>query len=312
MSDASRLLRSNLKFKHLQLLVKLDEHRHLGKAAEAMHTAQPAVSKALGELEAMVSARLFERSSRGTEPTAEGYALIHFAREALAQLGRVSAELDAIGSGNAGSVHVGTTMGASAQLIPSIVLRLKQESPTTCVRIDEGPLESLSPRLSLGQLDLIVGSLDAVHSSHELQTEMLYMGGSVVVASPLHPLAGTPDKASWPGLHRFAWVLPPLGSTARSRFEMNRVHYRMDRPADFVETDSFLCLFRLVREREALAVMAVSVARHFESLGLLKILPLPIASPRSRIGILRGKNRRHNPAAELFCRFAREAVAELS
>jgi len=69
-SDIDRVLRSNLKLRHLQLLIALDQFRHLGRASEFLSLTQPAVSKSLAEIERMFGLDLFTRSTRGTEPTA--------------------------------------------------------------------------------------------------------------------------------------------------------------------------------------------------------------------------------------------------
>ena len=53
MPDIDRVLRSNLKLKHLQLVVALDEFRHLGRASEFLSLTPPAVSKTLAEIERM-------------------------------------------------------------------------------------------------------------------------------------------------------------------------------------------------------------------------------------------------------------------
>lgn len=57
MSQLDRALRSNLKLRHLQLLVALDQFRHLGRAAEWLSLTQPAVSKSLAEIERMFGLR---------------------------------------------------------------------------------------------------------------------------------------------------------------------------------------------------------------------------------------------------------------
>ena len=54
MADIDRVLRSNLKLRHLQLLVALDNFRHLGRAAEFLSLTQPAVSKSLAEIERLL------------------------------------------------------------------------------------------------------------------------------------------------------------------------------------------------------------------------------------------------------------------
>src|SRR5256885_2293682 len=95
MSKIDRVLRSNLKLRHLQLLVALDQFRHLGRAAEFLAVTQPAVSKTLAEIERMLDMTLFERSTRGTEPTAAGVSMVRFARSVLAGFERTRDEMAA-------------------------------------------------------------------------------------------------------------------------------------------------------------------------------------------------------------------------
>lgn len=50
----AHLLRSNAKFKHLQLRVAVNELRHGGQVAELLHLPQSAVSKSLAELDLVI------------------------------------------------------------------------------------------------------------------------------------------------------------------------------------------------------------------------------------------------------------------
>ena len=112
MKPLDRLLRSNLKLKHLQLLVALDQFRHLGRAAEFLALTQPAVSKTLAEVERQFGVGLFVRSTRGTEPTAQGHSLVRFARRVLVDLERTQQALAEGGEVAAGHVSVGAMMVA--------------------------------------------------------------------------------------------------------------------------------------------------------------------------------------------------------
>src|SRR5690349_14960644 len=136
MTQIDRALRSNLKLKHLQLLVALDEFRHLGRAAEFLSQTQPAVSKALAEIERMLGLDLFVRSTRGTEPTALGTALVRFARSALSDFARTRDEVAAIASGAAGRVSVGAMAVVTPGLLVQAVRMLKQRSTLTTLLIE--------------------------------------------------------------------------------------------------------------------------------------------------------------------------------
>ena len=65
MAQLDRYLRVDLKPRHLRLLVTLDDFRNIGKAAGKANVTQPAISKALAELERGLGVKLFERSCRG-------------------------------------------------------------------------------------------------------------------------------------------------------------------------------------------------------------------------------------------------------
>ena len=130
MSELRQLLRSNLKFKHLQLLVAISERLHIGRVAEHLSLSQPAVSKTLAELESLIGAQLFERTPGGLIETPEGKVFVRYAREALAHVGRVGEDLEAAKLGHAGRIHVGSVTAAS-RLVPLTIELLKQRSPHT-------------------------------------------------------------------------------------------------------------------------------------------------------------------------------------
>ena len=75
-------LRSGIKPRQWQMLVALDDLRHLGRAASSLNVTQPAVSLALGQLERGLGMRLFERTPRGVVPNAYGECLIRQASSA--------------------------------------------------------------------------------------------------------------------------------------------------------------------------------------------------------------------------------------
>ncbi|MGA7813709.1 helix-turn-helix domain-containing protein, partial [Caballeronia sp.] len=60
---------NRLKFKHLALLVALDDARNLHQAADAINVAQPSASRMLSDIEEAFGFLLFERNARGMQPT---------------------------------------------------------------------------------------------------------------------------------------------------------------------------------------------------------------------------------------------------
>jgi DNA-binding transcriptional LysR family regulator len=310
MSDIDRVLRSNLKLRHLQLLVALDQFRHVGRVAEFLSVTQPAVSKTLAEIERLFGLVLFDRSPRGTEPTPYGATVVRFARSVLADYDRTVDEIASVATGAAGRTSVGAMVVATPVLLAQAVERLKARSSLTTVFVEEGDLTRLLPRLRVGELDLFVGRLEPGYASPDLETEALLDEPMCVVAHPDHPLAST-AKPDWVTLAGSAWVVPP--PWAASRIKLNQMFYKhgIDPPADLIESASFLVTLTFVRERPAIGFLAQGVARHFEAQGLLKVLPLHVPIELPPVGIITMRGRLRTPASVQLVECLRDTAAAL-
>lgn len=289
MSDIDRVLRSNLKLKHLQLIVALDEFRHLGRSAEFLSLTQPAVSKSLAEIERMFGLDLFVRSTRGTEPTAYGEKVARFARSVLADFDRTREDIEAVASGGSGRIRVGAMVVATPGLLARAVARVKARSPRTTVSIEEGDLSRLLPRLRVGELDFIVGRLEPGYASPDLETEALYTEPMCVVVAPEHPLARR-RQPGWSDLATLPWVVPP--AWAASRVKLNQMFYKhgLEPPPDIVETASFLVTLTFLQQRHCVGFVAQQVAEHLarERLAVALRLAVPIELPPVGLILLRG------------------------
>lgn len=311
MSDIDRVLRSNLKLRHLQLLVALDEFRHLGRAAEFLSLTQPAVSKTVAEIERMFGLELFVRSTRGTEPTPYGATVVRFARSVLADYARTCDEIAAVGSGAAGRVSVGAMVVATPALLVQAVARLKERSTHASVFIEEGDLTRLLPRLRVGELDLIVGRLEPGYAAPDLETEALYDEPMSIVARPDHPLAANPAP-SWDDLAREPWVVPP--PWASSRIKLNQMFYQhgLNPPVDLIETASFVNTLSFVRARPAIGFVARSVARHCEREGLLKVLAIEVPIELPPVGIITLRSRLRTPTCAQLIDCIRSTASDVA
>jgi DNA-binding transcriptional LysR family regulator len=308
MAQIDRVLRSNIKLRHLQLLVALDEFRHLGRTAEFLSVSQPAVSRMLGEVEAMLGLSLFQRSSRGTEPTASGRSIVRFARSVLAEYERTREEIAAVESGAAGRARVGSMVVALPTLLAHAVQLLKERSPQATVLVEEGDLTRLLPKLRLGELDLFVGRLEPGYAAPDLVTEALGNEPMVPVVAFGHALADKP-KPGWQDLARLPCVLPPPWASLRVKLEQQFHRHGLQPPTDLVETASFLAQITFIQRRGAVGFMAQSVARQFEEAGSVRILALPVPLDLPAIGVitLRGRPLPTTTAQLLEC--LRQAAA---
>ncbi|MBV7483925.1 LysR substrate-binding domain-containing protein [Bordetella sp. BOR01] len=310
MAHLDRVFRSNLKLRHLQLVVALDEFRHLGRTAEFLAVSQPAVSRMLSEIEAMLGLALFERSSRGTEPTEAGEPVVRFARGVLAQYQRTRDEIDAAASGAAGKTRVGSMAVAVPVLLADAVARLKAVSPRATVLVEEGDLTHLLPKLRLGELDFFVGRLEPGYAAPDLATETLYEEPMVAVAAVSSAIARM-RRPTWPDVAALPCVMPPPWASLRVKLEQQFHRHGVEPSADLMETSSYLAVLTLVGQRGAVGFLARSAAQRFEHQGLCRILGITLDLQVPPVGIITLREARLSASSRQLLQCLRDTAAAL-
>lgn len=76
---------------HLKYAVEIEKTGSISQAAENLFMAQPNLSKAIKELEDSLGIVIFERTSKGVRPTAEGKEFLKYAKRILVQLDKMEA-----------------------------------------------------------------------------------------------------------------------------------------------------------------------------------------------------------------------------
>jgi len=307
MAHFDSYIRSSFKPRNLQLLVTLDDFRHLGRAAASINVTQPAVSKALAELERGLGMKLFERTARGVHPTIYGECLIRYARTTLSELAHVRDELQGLASGSSGNIRVGVLATAALALLPAGLALLKSRYPRMRVLAREGTMETLLPELWLGNLDLIVGRLPDDRIKHGLSEKMLMEEGVRLVAGRHHPLAWR-RRLRWTDLVEYPWVFPPVNTLLRGPLERAFEHHGIPIPENRIETLSVHVIRGYLQYTDAIAALSEDVSRYYESLGLLSILPLDLPRLVRPVGAVWSRQRPIAAGTQLLIDCLEDAV----
>ena len=140
--------------KELRLLLAVARSGSILKAASEIGVTQPALSKAIGELEATLGVRLFDRNSRVVRLTAAGSALLDDARRLLALAGHAVDVARRIDKGVSGNVRVGFTAVAGYELVPNLIARAVAALPEIEVTLHEMVSVAQIDALQAGTIDL--------------------------------------------------------------------------------------------------------------------------------------------------------------
>lgn len=177
--------------RQLQYLVALDDHRHFGRAAFAVHVSQPTLSQQLRTLEARLGASLIDRSSNEVQLTPLGRDIAARARGILVQVRDLSDLALRAGKGLGGTLRFGITPTLGPYLMPAIVARLHKEQPDLRLHIREGIPDDQVRQVMRGELDMMLCPLPADASG--IVIEPLFTERMFIIAPPDHPLAGQKD-----------------------------------------------------------------------------------------------------------------------
>lgn len=290
-------VRARLKTRQLLLLVALDEEGNIHRAAEALNMTQPAASKLLRELEAMLGVSLFERLPRGMRPTRYGEAMIRHARAVVGSLDQAQEEVMGLKAGQLGHVAVGVITSPAVRLLPPAVAALKRNYPGLRVTVEIENSNVLLDRLAQEKLDLVIGRLSAEHDKLPLRYEPIADEPVCVVARPDHPLAHA-SGLSLEAVQHACWIVPPDGSVLRHRFEVMFRRASLVPPADIVETSALLLVTRMLELSDMLAVLAADVANYYARHGMVRVLPLEVPCHMDDFGLITRTDRLLSPAAE--------------
>ncbi|MFJ2619075.1 LysR substrate-binding domain-containing protein [Glutamicibacter sp. NPDC087344] len=209
--DYGVMLGSDIKIRHLVLVVAIFEYGSLARASEGLFMTQPALSRALKEAETAVGGALFERTRQGMLATPAGKAYVEHARSILGEVETLRRRVRELNDPNSSSVSVGAFVTGANLLVPRAVAHLAEDHPNTIIRISEAPPETLIQELITGDLDLLVGRITPHPSTAQLKLVSLYREPYRIVAKQGHPALERHNKK----LHRlaeFPWAMPIAGT----------------------------------------------------------------------------------------------------
>src|SRR4051794_36413459 len=230
-----------MNLQQLRYVVATAEHRTMTDAARSLYIAQPALSRAIRDLERELGMTLFARSGRGVVVTAQGRRVVKLARDALDAVAEIEALATHTHAAGA-ELRIASTPSLEPGLAGRLLPAYAAEHPGIRVHIVrcEGREAVVSAvreqRADLGLTDLPVPT-DLV--SHPLERQ------EIVLISP--PGTDLPDPVPVARLDRMRLVLPAPGSPRRREFDAIFATYGV-RPIPAVESDERRGWLHAVRE----------------------------------------------------------------
>jgi DNA-binding transcriptional LysR family regulator len=289
-----------LKLRDLHILLAVVQHGSMAKAAGELAISQPAVSKAISDVEHVLGLRLLDRGRNGIEPTIYGRALVARGRAIFDELKRGVDELAFLADPTVGELRIASTESIAAGFLPTVIENFSREQPHVRLDVAQAVMNAQHYRdLRERSIDLLLGRIPTRFDEGDLAVETAYDDPVVVVAGR-HSKWARSRRLTLADLAEERWVLPPAdtiaGILAAEWFRAGNLKM----PRTSVTTLSIHLCCRLAATGQYVTTLPMSVLRGAHHDRLLKVLPIKLPVQLRPVGIVTLKNRTLSPVAKRF------------
>lgn len=269
------LIGERVRLRELRILHAVVQAGSMAKAAQALSMTQPAVSQAIGHLEAALNLPVLERSPTGVVPTAFGTVLLRRALEAADVLADGLREIEALADPDAGEIVVGASESYIAGgALTATIIALRQRYSRMRIDVVESNTAAMDfADLRERRVDVMLGRGLGQQAPDDVRQDVLLEEALLVVTGGHNAWARAMglrfvDVADKP------WVLAPAGSAV---YELVAAAHRAEGVAmsvPVVTTYSMMLRLQLLASGEYITAFPESLLRNCSAGWNLKVLPL--------------------------------------
>lgn len=242
-------------FKHI---VALADHRHFGRAAEAVGITQAALTQSIQKTEEAYGVLLFERRYGNVSPTAYGELVLETARSAISKVTNMHRQIRLMQKLAAGRLIIGCDPYFAEPVVTPALIRLLNQYPNLEFTLELGGWETMQERLVAREVDVYLGFPYGAMDSR-IATEAHVLPSMIVFSRAGHPLARAEPVA--PGdAFRYPTVVPKASRWLHERLEALYSSRASNAPGAgtrhvpaYLLTTDFGIIRQVVRHSDALA-----------------------------------------------------------
>jgi DNA-binding transcriptional LysR family regulator len=283
----------------LRIFLAVAEHRSFSRAAETLFISQPAVSKAVRELERQLDLALLERHAggRGLQPTEAGQALLEHARGIFALERAAVQEVRARVELKRGRLAIGASTTIAGYWLPRYVAQFMACRPAIELELQAGNTRAVCQALIECRTDLALVEGEA-DDPRILVTH--WRDEPVRIVAPAHTALARKAAPSLADLNEQVWLVREQGSGTRESTERIMVACRLQ-PQRRIVFGSNEGIARAVADGLGVAMLPARVVDDSRAAGALTEVTLPSGRlPQRPLYLLRLRERPASPLVRAF------------
>jgi LysR family nitrogen assimilation transcriptional regulator len=259
-----------MEIRRLQSFVRVAELGSLGKAADVLRIAQPALTRQMRLLEEELGVVLFNRTRRGMQLTEEGEQLLSGVLGPLHQVEMTLQNIRSLSSSVVGNLVIGMPPTTALVLARPLIQRLAIEEPLIQLHIIEGSTRAITEWILSGEIDiaLLYAPLpdNRLVARDLLREDLMLVGSAQVGLSPDRPI-------HFKALMELPLIFPNPRNGIRSIVDrVSARHGLMLKPKCVI--DSFNVTKAMVESGEGYALLPLSAIMAEVETGVLSYCPI--------------------------------------
>jgi DNA-binding transcriptional LysR family regulator len=286
----------------LEMLLAATRHGSMAKAAESLGISQPAISRAVAELEATLGVRLLDRNRRGVVATLYGEALARRANAALDEISLGMKEIKSLADPSAGELYIGSPEPLTEALLPDVIKRFWRHYPRVSINVIialAGEFTNLRAR----NIDFQINRLLPDFAAKDIETETLF-DEQLFVVTGIGNIWARRRKIALAELIDEKWVVQNNTSDNVAYVFRGR---KLRVPRATVAAYSAFLRNELAASGDFLAILTAPQLLVLRNQGLkVKVLPIDLSDLSVKVAIFRLAGRTLSPVARLFLDYVRE------
>lgn len=293
-----------LKLRDLHVLLAVTQAGSMARAGKQLAISQPAISKAIADMERVLGVPLLERGPQGVVPTHYGRALVSRSLAVFDELRQGVNEIAYLADPTAGELRIGTTEPLSASIIAAAIDSLSRKHPRITFHVAVADTVTLHRSLQERNIEFAVSRLIGPLEDKQLNTDVLYHDPFVVAAGTNSRWARQ-REVTLADLVNQPWILPTETFILSMVAEAFHAH-GLEPPQATVSTMSLNLRNSLLASGRFVSAVPELLLRFPDPHPYIKALPIKLMSMRRPIAVITLPNKILSPVAGLFIERLRE------
>jgi DNA-binding transcriptional LysR family regulator len=309
MDEIERIER-RVKLQDVRTLISAVQTGSMSKAAKRLATSQPAVSRAISDLEHVLGVRLLDRGPQGIEPTQYGRAIVARGVAAFDELRQGIKDIEFLSDPTAGELRFACSESMADGLVFAVIDRLTRRYHGMQFQAITGGGPPLFDELTKRKVEFVISRMTDVAAEEYMVVETLFNDSWVVAAGSHSPWAQR-RHIELADLENEPWVLAPSDGFGSALVSEAFRAIGLKPPKTSVATMSLNLRNRLLATGRFLTMLPGYSVKFRDRYPPLKALPVKLPDSRAAVAVVTLRNRTLSPVAQLFIETMRMLAKQL-